>query len=69
MIKILKPGTRKETECSNCGALLSYDFSDILEKSSKAIAETSSTFWLNSKEKTYIVCPQCKKEIILSSTR
>ena len=25
MIKILKPGTKKETTCDKCGALLSYD--------------------------------------------
>lgn len=29
MIKILRPGTRKEAECPSCGALLSYDISDI----------------------------------------
>lgn len=31
MIKILRPGTRKEAECPSCGALLSYDISDLLE--------------------------------------
>lgn len=25
MIKILRPGTKKEAECPSCGALLSYD--------------------------------------------
>ena len=25
MIKILKPGTKKEVTCDKCGALLSYD--------------------------------------------
>lgn len=25
MIKILKPGTKKEITCDKCGALLSYD--------------------------------------------
>ena len=25
MIKIIKPGTKKEVECTKCGALLSYD--------------------------------------------
>lgn len=25
MIKILKPGTKKEATCDKCGALLSYD--------------------------------------------
>lgn len=33
MIKILRPGTRKEAECPSCGALLSYDISDIQKSS------------------------------------
>ena len=69
MIKILRPGTKKEVECPNCGALLSYDISDILEKSSHSTVETSSAFWLSSKKTTYIVCPQCNNKIILSATR
>ena len=28
MIKILKPGTLKETTCGKCGAVLSYDESE-----------------------------------------
>lgn len=69
MIKILRTGTKKEAECPSCGALLSYDVSDILEKASHSIAETSSASWLSSKSTTYIVCPQCKNKIILSATR
>lgn len=69
MIKILKTGTRKEAECPSCGALLSYDISDILEKSSHSIAETPSAFWLSNKSTTYLICPQCKNKIILSETR
>nr|DAE36155.1 MAG TPA: Transcription initiation factor IIE, alpha FINGER, Transcription [Bacteriophage sp.] len=68
MIKILSPGTKKEAECPSCGALLSYDISDI-QKSSHSITETSSAFWLSSKGTTYIVCPQCNNKIILSATR
>lgn len=68
MIKILRPGTRKEAECPSCGALLSYDISDI-QKSSHSIIETSSAFWLSSKNTNYIVCPQCNNKIILSATR
>lgn len=68
MIKILRTGTRKEAECPSCGALLSYDISDI-QKSSHSIIETSSAFWLSSKDTTYIVCPQCNNKIILSATR
>lgn len=69
MIKILRPGTRKEAECPSCGALLSYDISDILEESSYSITETSSAFWQSSKNTTYITCPQCNNKIILSATR
>lgn len=69
MIKILKPGTKKEAECPSCGALLSYDISDILEKSSYSNAETPSAFWLSNKSTTYIICPQCNNKIILSATR
>lgn len=69
MIKILRPGTKKEAECPSCGALLGYDISDILEKSSHSTVETSSAFWLSSKKTTYIVCPQCNNKIILSATR
>ena len=69
MIKILRPGTRKEAECPSCGALLSYDISDIIDKSSHSITETSSAFWLNSKNTAYIICPQCNNKIILSATR
>lgn len=68
MIKILRPGTRKEAECPSCGALLSYDISDILEESSYSITETSSAFWQSSKNTAYITCPQCNNKIILSAT-
>ena len=68
MIKILRPGTLQQIDCSHCGALLSYDISDI-EKSSHSIIETSSAFWLSSKNTTYIICPQCNNKIILSATR
>lgn len=69
MIKILRTGTRKEAECPSCGALLSYDISDILEESSYSITETSSASWQSSKNTTYITCPQCNNKIILSATR
>ena len=69
MIKILRPGTKKEAECPSCGALLSYDISDILEKSSYSNAETPSASWLSNKSTTYIICPQCNNKIILSATR
>lgn len=32
MIKIIKPGYRKEVECIKCGALLSYDEKEDVQK-------------------------------------
>lgn len=32
MIKILKPGTKKEVTCDKCGALLSYDENEDLKE-------------------------------------
>lgn len=70
MIKILRSSSRrKETECLSCGALLSYDISDIMNETSESIVETPSAFWLSNKSTAYIICPQCKNKIILSATR
>ena len=60
MIKIIKPGTKKEVECTKCGALLSYD--------EKEDVQTSKRREL-SYDHFYIICPQCKHEIVLNATR
>lgn len=59
MIKIIKKGTRKQIECSQCGALLSYESEDV-----KLVNKANG--W---SDKEYITCPQCSNEIILMLTR
>lgn len=63
MIKILRPGTLKETTCGKCGAVLSYDESEDVKDEN---IDMTSGFGYKRK---YIICPQCKNKIILSSTR
>lgn len=62
MIKIIKPGYRKEVECIKCGALLSYD-----EKEESKISAGGQGFAVNAGR--YIICPQCKNKIMLSAAR
>ena len=69
MIKILKPGTLKEATCDKCGAVLSYDESkDVKEENIEKHFVTNMPSGFGYKQK-YIVCPQCKNKIILSSIR
>ena len=68
MIKILKPGTKKEVTCDKCGALLSYDENeDVKEERIKAFA-TNILSGIEYKQK-YIICPQCENKIIMRPTR
>ena len=58
MIKIIEPGTRRITECAECGCKFSYENEDI---------EVSGLYsWdeLQTRD-SYIVCPQCGKGIVL----
>lgn len=62
-MKVIKHGnTHKETECTKCGALLSYCETDI-----KHYNREDDDFgeWYYSHRK-YIVCQECKNEINLS---
>lgn len=69
MIKILKPGTLKEATCDKCGAVLSYDESeDVKDENIEKHFATNMPSGFGCKKK-YIICPQCKNKIILSSTR
>ena len=64
MIKILKPGTKKEVTCDKCGALLSYDENeDVKEENIKKRCSTIIPSEFRYKQK-YIICPQCKNKII-----
>ena len=58
MIKIIEPGTRAITKCTECGCKFSYENEDI-EKDG---------LWANNLVfigKIFVVCPQCGKEIVL----
>ena len=68
MIKVIRPGTKKQIECNNCGALLSYDEKeDIKFDSIKKVSETDGLAYHTSE--SYIICPQCNKKIIFKSCR
>ena len=62
MIKIIEPGTRRITECAECGCKFSYEKEDI---------EVSGLYSMDQLQtrKPYIVCPQCHKSIALTVTR
>lgn len=62
MIKILREGNKRQVECEECGALLSYQQEDI-KKEEYSLSQTASYY------EKYIVCPQCKNKIILEATR
>ena len=62
MIKIIKEGTRKITKCPNCGCEFSYEEEDI-EKDGTLL---NNSVFLG---KSWVVCPQCGKEIVLTTTR
>ena len=64
MIKVIKPRTRKNVECANCGALLSYEEEDVKRSATKTFSGTAydpfNTY------KNYIICPECGEEITLN---
>ena len=62
MIKIIEPGTRTVTKCAECGCKFSYENEDI-EVSGPHSMDKLQT------RKSYIVCPQCGKEIGLYAIR
>lgn len=69
MIKVIKPGYRKEVECLKCGALLSYDEKEDIQKETlKTVVSTldaeKTPMYVSKK---YIICPQCKNKIVLNS--
>ena len=62
MIKIIEHGTRRVTSCGYCGCKFSYENEDIENDG----LLTNNLVFLG---KTWVVCPQCGKEIILKTTR
>jgi DNA-directed RNA polymerase subunit RPC12/RpoP len=68
MINIVKPGYLKETQCPKCGAVLSYDENEDVQKDfSKELSKFSSEFF--NRMRLYIVCPQCGNKIILKADK
>ena len=61
MIKIIEPGTRTITECTECGCKFSYENEDIEKDGMLA----NNLVFIG---KAWIVCPQCGKKIILNTT-
>lgn len=62
MIKVLEHGVRKIT-CPNCKAKLQYEQEDI--KTDERDYEIIPGNW-ESQEIQYIVCPDCRNEIVLT---
>ena len=62
MIEVIKKGSIKKVECSDCGSLLRYD-----EK--EDVQTTQHVSELGTFTKKFIVCPECNKEVVLTQTR
>lgn len=62
MIEIIKNGTKKQLTCKQCGCLFSYEAEDIQTKDYGHNFDNLHT-------QQYIICPQCKNNIILKGTR
>lgn len=62
-MKVIKHGnTYREVECKNCGALLSYCEHEVTIESHwvDCFGEWKDFY------KEYIICPECKKDIVFS---
>lgn len=66
MIEILEVGTKKKVRCNNCGALLSYEKSDVKNETVKTMMPLGDGHKLI---KDYIICPQCKENVYLTKSR
>ena len=58
---------RKGVECIKCGALLSYDEKEDVQKEESKISAGGQGFAANARR--YIICPQCNNKIMLSAAR
>lgn len=67
MIKVIRPRTRRNVECANCGALLSYEEEDVREGSDKEFIQC--TMSINHIPYNYIICPECGETIRLAVIR
>ncbi len=68
MIKIIKPGYKKEIECQKCGALLSYDEKEDV-KNESVLMTIKTRFDSSCGEQSFIICPQCHNKVVLTATR
>lgn len=62
MIEVIRKGSLKRIECSNCGSALRYDANEDVQR-------TEQKHELGTFTKEFIVCPECNKEIVLTQTR
>lgn len=67
MIQVIQHGNKKRIVCQNCGALLSYDEKEDVQKEESKISAGGQGFAVNAGR--YIICPQCKNKIMLSAAR
>lgn len=68
MIKIINPGTKNRKECNFCGALLSYNITDIQKQTiERKDGENDNIILLFSQD--FITCPQCGSQVIIEETK
>ena len=63
MIVLYHGNTYKEITCDNCNAILGYTNNDIDTRILKA---TIGNTVVNETYESYIVCPECKRKIIVN---
>ena len=69
MIKIIKEGTRKVAKCEYCGCEFSYETEDIQHLEAGRNNEYELVSGVKHGYKKYVVCPQCKKELVVEQIR
>lgn len=62
MITIIKRGTKHQTTCGSCGAVLTYEDEDILRTRTIVCMDIIN-------DVKYIICPQCNQEIYLEKSK
>ena len=71
MIKIIKEGKRRTVECSECGAVLSYNLEDIQKENINNMIPNIIAYSFGAKGaapgiREYIKCPCCNTNIIIN---
>lgn len=65
MIKIIERAPRRDQRCENCGCLFSYEAIDIEKGYRTGVVGID----MYKKPYTFVRCPQCKKEVVLSAAK